>query len=355
MRHCYDSQPIIDLGGFVPKKTPLLSLLLLLAAYLLASCGGSGTEEPASPPEADQVSDTGASGADDSDVEDSDEGLTEESDAENEEGQESDVVGSEESVSADSEERIAALGEVQETWLDFEAPDFLECWLDNLVAATGVSYSDVRDPQTWDDELWDTSVEIWFGDECMSFVTVEQADEMYATLEAAQEIAALSDVDQLLINSVQSYDWDNLPWVSADIESIDVPAGTEFSVILTLENFTESPIFAVACDPTSAGDFFAGTQLGQEQCFPPPLATFDDEGVAVITATSTGEGACWGVGGIAPGGEIGFICLPFGDLDGYSSADCADNELGDGFLVQLSDGAYWCNYGEVSHPIAAVE
>ncbi len=47
----------------MPKKTPPLSLLLLLAAYLLSSCGGSRTEGPASPPEADQVSDTGASGA----------------------------------------------------------------------------------------------------------------------------------------------------------------------------------------------------------------------------------------------------------------------------------------------------
>ena len=339
----------------MPKKSSLLSLLLILSAYLLSSCGASGTEEPASPPEADQVSDTGSSGADDSDAEDSDEGLTEESDAANEENQESAPAESEEPISADSEERIATLSEMQETWLDFEAPDFLECWLDNVVAATGVAYSDVTDPQTWDDEFWDTSTEVWFSDECMSFLTVEQADEMYATLEAVQEITALSDVDQMLINSMQSYDWDNLPWVSADLESIDVPAGTEFSVTLTLENFTESPIFAVACDPTSAGDFFAGAQLGQQQCFPPPLATFDNEGVAVITATSTGEGACWGVGGMAPGGEIGFICLPFGDLDGYSAADCADNELGDGFLVQLSDGAYWCNYGEVSRPITAVE
>ncbi len=345
----------------MPKKISLLSLLLLLAAYLLSSCGASGTDEPASPPEADQVSDTGSSGADDSDVEDSDEDLTEESDAANEEDQESAPVESEEPVTVDSEERIATLSEMQETWLDFEAPDFLACWLDDVVAATGVTYAELLIPETFaDDEFWATSTEIWFGEECMSFLTDQQAEQLIATREANeasreanQEIAALSDVDQTLINSLQSWDWDTQPWVSADIESIDVPEGAEFSVTLTLENFTESPIFVVACSPTSAGDFFAGAQAGQQQCFQPAIATFDSDGDAVITATSTGEGACWGVGG--SGSEQGFICIPFGDLDGYSSSNCADSELGDGFLFQLSDGAYWCNYGEVSRPITAVE
>ena len=55
------------------------------------------------------------------------------------------------------------------------------------------------------------------------------------------------------------------------------------------------------------------------------------------------------------GSEIGFICIPFGDLDGYSSADCADSELGEGFLFPLSDGVLWCNYGEVSQPLGALE
>ena len=166
------------------------------------------------------------------------------------------------------------------------------------------------------------------------------------------EFAALSDIDQALINSLQSWDWDTQPWVSADIESIDVPEGTEFSVTLTLENFTESPIYALACVTTSAWDFFAAA-AGQQQCSPPALTTFDNDGVAVITTTSTGEGACWGVGGF--GVEQGFLCIPFGDLDGYSSADCADSELGEGVLFPLSDGAYWCNYGEVSQPLGAVE
>lgn len=343
------------------KKFLLLTLVLVLAAYLLSSCGSSGTDESASPPATVDVSDVDASGTVESDVEDSDEGLTEESDAVNEENQESDPVESEEPISADSEERIATLSEMQETWLDFEAPDFLACWLDDVVAATGVTYAELLIPETFaDDEFWDTSTEIWFGEECMSLLTDEQAEQLIATREANeasraanQEIAALSDVDQALINSLQSWDWDTQPWVSADIESIDVPEGAEFSVTLTLENFTESPIFVVACSPTSAGDFFAGAQAGQQQCFQPAIATFDSDGDAVITVTSTGEGACWGVGG--GGSETGFICIPFGDLDGYSSSDCADSELGDGFLLQLSDGAYWCNYGEVSRPLAQVE
>ena len=162
------------------------------------------------------------------------------------------------------------------------------------------------------------------------------------------EFAALSDIDQALINSLQSWDWDTQPWVSADIESINVPEGTDFSVTLTLENFTESPIYALACTTTSAWDFFAA-QAGQQQCSPPAIATFDNDGVAVITTTSTGEGTCWGVGGF--GTEQGFLCIPFGDLDGYSSADCADSELGEGVLFPLSDGAYWCNYGQVSQPL----
>ena len=345
----------------MPKKFLLLTVVLVLAAYVLSSCGASGTDEPASPPETVQASDVDASGTGESAAEDSDEGLTEESDAVNEENQESDPVESEEPISADSEERIATLSEMQETWLDFEAPDFLACWLDDVVAATGVTYAELLIPETFaDDEFWDTSTEIWFGEECMSFLTDQQAEELIATREANeasreanQEIAALSDVDQALINSLQSWDWDTQPWVSADIESIDVPEGAEFSVTLTLENFTESPILAVACSPTSAGDFFAGAQAGQQQCFQPAIATFDSDGDAVITVTSTGEGACWGVGG--GGSETGFICIPFGDLDGYSSSDCADSELGDGFLLQLSDGAYWCNYGEISRPLAEVE
>ena len=163
------------------------------------------------------------------------------------------------------------------------------------------------------------------------------------------EFAALSDIDQALINSLQSWDWDTQPWVSADIESINVPEGTDFSVTLTLENFTESPIYALACTTTSAWDFFAA-QAGQQQCSQPVIATFDNDGVAVITTTSTGEGTCWGVGGF--GSEQGFLCIPFGDLDGYSSADCADSELGEGVLFPLSDGPYWCNYGEVSQPLS---
>jgi hypothetical protein len=166
---------------------------------------------------------------------------------------------------------------------------------------------------------------------------------------AEQEFAALSAIDQSLIISLETWDWDTQPWVSADVESINVPEGTEFSVTLTLENFTESPISAFDCSPTSVWDFFAGTQTGQQQCSPPALTTFDSEGVAVITATSTGEGKCWGVGGF--GFEQGFICIPFGDLDGYSSEDCFDSELGDGFLFPLSDGAYWCNYGKASLPL----
>jgi hypothetical protein len=172
--------------------------------------------------------------------------------------------------------------------------------------------------------------------------------------EATPGFAALSDIDQALVIGVNTYDWDTQPWVSADIESIDVPEGTDFSVTLTLENFTESPIFALACDATFAGEFFtAAVAAGNMLCFPPAVATFDNDGVAVITATSTGEGACWGVGGM--GSEIGFICVPFGDLDGHSSADCADSELGEGFLFPLSDGGLWCNYGEVSQPLGALE
>ena len=166
---------------------------------------------------------------------------------------------------------------------------------------------------------------------------------------AEQEFAALSDIDQSLITSLQSWDWDTQPWVSANIESINVPEGSEFSVTLKLENFTESPIWAFDCSPTSVWDFFAGAQTDQQQCSPAPLTTFDSDGVAVITATSTGEGVCWGVGGF--GFEQGFICIPFGDLDGYSSEDCVDSELGEGFLFPLSNGAYWCNYGEISRPL----
>ena len=172
--------------------------------------------------------------------------------------------------------------------------------------------------------------------------------------EATPGFAALSDIDQALVIGLNTYDWDTQPWVSADIESIDVPEGTDFSVTLTLENFTESPIFALACDATFAGEFFtAAVAAGNMLCSPPAVATFDNDGVAVITATSTGEGACWGVGGM--GSEIGFICVPFGDLDGHSSADCADSELGQGFLFPLSDGGLWCNYGEVSQPLGALE
>ena len=166
---------------------------------------------------------------------------------------------------------------------------------------------------------------------------------------AEQEFAALSGIDQSLIISLQSWDWDTQPWVSANIESINVPEGSEFSVTLKLENFTESPIWAFDCSPTSVWDFFAGAQTDQQQCSPAPLTTFDSDGVAVITATSTGEGVCWGVGGF--GFEQGFICIPFGDLDGYSSEDCVDSELGEGFLFPLSNGAYWCNYGEISRPL----
>ena len=71
--------------------------------------------------------------------------------------------------------------------------------------------------------------------------------------EATPGFAALSDIDQALIIGLNTYDWDTQPWVSADIESIDVPEGTDFSVTLTLENFTESPIFALACDATFSG------------------------------------------------------------------------------------------------------
>lgn len=172
--------------------------------------------------------------------------------------------------------------------------------------------------------------------------------------EATPGFAALADIDQALVIGLNTYDWDTQPWVSADIESIDVPEGTDFSVTLTLENFTESPIFALACDATFAWEFFtAAVAAGNMLCFPPVITTFDNDGVAVITTTSTGEGACWGVGGM--GSEIGFICIPFGDLDGYSSADCADSELGEGFLFPLSDGVLWCNYGEVSQPLGALE
>ena len=182
-------------------------------------------------------------------------------------------------------------------------------------------------------------------------VTSEQDQE---SSQANQEFAALSDIDQALVIGLNTYEWDTQPWVSADIESIDVPEGTDFSVTLTLENFTESPIFALACDATFVWEFFtAAVAAGNMLCSPPVVTTFDNDGDALITATSTGEGACWGVGGM--GSEIGFICIPFGDLDGYSSADCADSELGEGFLFPLSDGVLWCNYGEVSRPLDANE
>ena len=336
-----------------------------VCAVALVACGNSSDDEVTGVSESQSVetdqSDTSGSSASESSptVVESDEVVEEESVEAIEESdevvEESDVP--EESVDAIDEERIATLSEMQDSWLDFEAPEFLECWLDNVMAATGVTYAELLEPETYsDDEFWDTSTEIWFGEECMSFLNDEQAEQLIATREANQEsreanqeFAALSDIDQTLINALQSWDWDTQPWVSADIESINVPEGNEFSVTLTLENFTESPILAFDCTPTSAWDFFAGAQTGQQQCSPPAITTFDSDGVAVITATSTGNGACWGVGGF--GFEQGFICIPFGDLDGYSSDDCEDSELGEGVLFPLSDGAYWCNYGAVSRPL----
>ena len=82
--------------------------------------------------------------------------------------------------------------------------------------------------------------------------------------EATPGFAALSDIDQALVIGLNTYDWDTQPWVSADIESIDVPEGTDFSVTLTLENFTESPIFALACDATFAGEFFTAAVAGRQ-------------------------------------------------------------------------------------------
>ena len=329
-----------------------------VCAVALVACGDSSDDEVTgiteSPSEETDQSDTSESSASEPSPTDgeSDEVAEEESaeaiEESNEVVEESDEP--EESVDSIDEERIATLSEMQDSWLDFEAPEFLECWLDNVMAATGVTYAELLEPETYsDNEFWDTSTEIWFGEECVSFLTDEQAEQLIATSVANQEFAALSDIDQALINALQSWDWDSQPWGSADIESINVPEGNEFSVTLTLENFTESPILAFDCTPTSAWDFFAGAQTGQQQCSPPAITTFDNDGVAVITATSTGDGACWGVGGF--GFEQGFICIPFGDLDGYSSDDCEDSELGEGVLFPLSDGAYWCNYGAVSRPL----
>jgi hypothetical protein len=228
--------------------------------------------------------------------------------------------------------------------------------VEEAVAADSEPDDSVADDSGADDSGADDSDE-GFTEESGEMVEEDQESDQIESEEpaiagdATPEFAALSDIDQALINSLQSWDWDTQPWVSADIESIDVPEGTDFSVTLTLENFTESPIWAFACDPTSAWDFFAAP-AGQQQCSPPVLTTFDNDGVVVITSTSTGEGVCWGVGGF--GVEQGFICIPFGDLDGYSSDDCADSELGEGVLFPLSDGAYWCNYGEVSQPLNAV-
>ena len=282
-----------DLGLLTPKKSPLLLLPLLATLCVLSSCGTSETAEPASPPET-------------------------------------------------VEETIAADSEPDDSGADVSEPDN--------------SDADVPEPDNSDADDSDEGL----TEESGAMVEEDQesdqigSEEPAIAGEATPGFAALSDVDQALVIGLNTYDWDTLPWVSADIESIDVPEGTDFSVTLTLENFTESPIFALACDATFAGEFFtAAVAAGNMLCSPPVITTFGNDGVAVITTTSTGEGACWGVGG--SGSEIGFICIPFGDLDGYSSADCADSELGEGFIFPLSDGVLWCNYGEVSQPLGALE
>ena len=282
-----------DLGSLAPKKSPLLLLPLLATLCVLSSCGTSETAEPASPPET-------------------------------------------------VEETIAADSEPGDSGADVSEPD--------------VSEPDVPEPDNSDADDSDEG----FTEESGAMVEEDQesdqigSEEPAIAGEATPGFAALSDIDQALVIGLNTYDWDTQPWVSADIESIDVPEGTDFSVTLTLENFTESPIFALACDATFVWEFFtAAVAAGNMLCSPPVVTTFDNDGDALITTTSTGEGACWGVGGM--GSEIGFICIPFGDLDGYSSADCADSELGEGFLFPLSDGVLWCNYGEVSRPLDANE
>ena len=292
-----------DLRLPAPKKSPLLLLPLLAALCVLSSCGTSETAEPASPPET-----------------------------------------VEETIAADSEPDDSG---ANDSGANVSEPDNSE---------PDVPEPDVPEP---DDSDADDSDE-GFTEESGAMVEEDQesdqigSEEPAIAGEATPGFAALADIDQALVIGLNTYDWDTQPWVSADIESIDVPEGTDFSVTLTLENFTESPIFALACDATFAWEFFtAAVAAGNMLCFPPAITTFDNDGVAVITTTSTGEGACWGVGGM--GSEIGFICIPFGDLDGYSSADCADSELGEGFLFPLSDGVLWCNYGEVSQPLGALE
>jgi len=297
-----------DLRLPAPKKSPLLLLPLLAALCVLSSCGTSETAEPASPPET-------------------------------------------------VEETIAADSEPDDSGANVPEPDVPE----PDVPEPDVPEPDVPEPDDSDadDSDADDSDE-GFTEESGAMVEEDQesdqigSEEPAIAGEATPGFAALGDIDQALVIGLNTYDWDTQPWVSADIESIDVPEGTDFSVTLTLENFTESPIFALACDATFAWEFFtAAVAAGNMLCFPPVITTFDNDGVAVITTTSTGEGACWGVGGM--GSEIGFICIPFGDLDGYSSADCADSELGEGFLFPLSDGVLWCNYGEVSQPLGALE
>ncbi|MFT5268042.1 MAG: hypothetical protein ACI88C_001472 [Acidimicrobiales bacterium] len=304
-----------DLKSPTPKKSPLLLLPLLAALCVLSSCGTSETVEPASPPEAvEEVvaadSEPGDSGADDSepDISEPDDSEPDDSDADVPEPDDSDadVPELDNSGAGDSDEGL-----------------------------TEESGAMVEEDQESDQ----------IGSEGPAIAG-----------EATPGFAALSDIDQALIIGLNTYDWDTQPWVSADIESIDVPEGTDFSVTLTLENFTESPIFALACDATFVWEFFTAAAVaatGQQLCSPPAVAAFDNDGEAVITTTSTGEGACWAVGGF--GSEIGFICIPFGDLDGYSSADCADSELGEGVLFPLSDGVLWCNFGEVSQPLGAME
>ncbi len=297
-----------DLGSLTPKKSPLLLLPLLATLCVLSSCGTSETAEPASNPET-------------------------------------------------VEETIAADAEPDDSGADVSEPDISEP--DNSepdVPEPDNSDADVPEPDNSDADDSDEG----FTEESGAMVEEDQesdqigSEEPAIAGEATPGFAALSDIDQALVIGLNTYDWDTQPWVSADIESIDVPEGTDFSVTLTLENFTESPIFALACDATFAGEFFtAAVAAGNMLCSPPVITTFDNDGVAVITTTSTGEGACWGVGG--SGSEIGFICIPFGDLDGYSSADCADSELGEGFIFPLSDGVLWCNYGEVSQPLGALE
>ena len=297
-----------DLGSLAPKKSPLLLLPLLATLCVISSCGTSETAEPASPPET-------------------------------------------------VEETIAADSEPDDSGADVSEPDISEP--DNSepdVPEPDNSDADVPEPDNSDADDSDEG----FTEESGAMVEEDQesdqigSEEPAIAGEATPGFAALSDIDQALVIGLNTYDWDTQPWVSADIESIDVPEGTDFSVTLTLENFTESPIFALACDATFAGEFFtAAVAAGNMLCSPPVITTFDNDGVAVFTTTSTGEGACWGVGG--SGSEIGFICIPFGDLDGYSSADCADSELGEGFIFPLSDGVLWCNYGEVSQPLGALE